>query len=101
MCVASLHLGPRILAIIASVGPKGFATSGLFTSHLRLMPLCPGWKRLVEVGGKSTKKWAFGGGQLVSCHCDHGLAEYIFLPEFMSFCGLAGAYGEGKKNNVE
>lgn len=52
------------------------------------------------MGGKSTKKWAFGGGQLVSCHCDHGLAEYIFLPEFMSFCGLAGAYGEGKENNV-
>lgn len=62
------------------------------------MPLCPGWKRLVEVGGKSTKKWAFWGGQLISCHCDHGLAEYIFLPEFMSLCGLAGAYGEGKKN---
>lgn len=100
--MASLRLGSRVLAILASIGPQGFATSGLFISHLRLKPLCPGWKRLAEVSGKSTKKWAFWGGQLVSCHCDHGLAEsiffFFFLPEFTSFCGLAGAYGDGKKN---
>lgn len=50
--VASLRLGPRVLAIPVSIGPKGFATSGWFISHLRLKPLCPGWKKLAEVREK-------------------------------------------------
>lgn len=76
--MTSLRLGSRVLAILASMGCKGFAVSGLFISHLRLKPLCAGWKRLAEVSGESTEKWAFRGGQSVSCHCDHGLAESIF-----------------------
>lgn len=26
------------------------------------------------------------------------LNTFFFLPEFTSFCGLAGAYGDGKEN---